>query len=137
MHSSTHNDIYNGFFFLCQEKKPFFLYFSVFFLYIRYNPLRRSSSSAIISCLHRGITVFASPPVATAFASHPISSLILSISPSIIDALPKRIPLFIQSTVFFPIVFAGASSPILGSCDVLLTRDSRETLRPGIIIPPI
>ena len=89
-----------------------------------------------MSFLQCGTTVLASPPVATTFAS-PISSLIRSIIPSILDAVPYNIPLFIQSTVFEPIIFFGSSRLILGSCDVPLTIALSEIPIPGIITPPM
>ena len=71
------------------------------------------------------------------FCPKPLASFILSIIPSMHEALPYTTPLFIQAIVFFPITLLGASSAILGSCAVLDTSESTETLIPGSITPPM
>ena len=79
------------------------------------SPLSIRSSSRMIFLLHRGVIRGARPPVATTVHFSPISSSILSIMPSMPEALKYIRPLFMQSTVLVPISFFGLSKSIFGS----------------------
>lgn len=100
------------------------------------SPLSWRSSSCIIFLIQWGMTICASPPVATTLTLAHSSFSIRATMPSTIDAVPCIIPLFMHSLVFVPMQLLGASKFTDGSWDVPHPSAFADIFNPGAIMPP-
>ena len=83
-------------------------------------------------------TSFAIPPVATTVSfPNPVSDFILSMIFSTSPAMPNTMPACMAFSVFLPSTLLGASSSIMGSCAVPVTRLASAVFIPGAMITPM